>query len=201
MPVEDSLQGGLACYQQPVDLCPAGHRHKAYVILEEQTVSGPLRLQGVVVQLSISPGGVPKLPVARTVIGLLGLEHDAHRDPGHGGPERAVCLYSLDRIEELRQEGHAIFPGSAGENVTISGLDWAQIKVGTKFTIGPEVVLEVTRYTTPCLNIAASFVDGKFARILHDQHPGFSRVYAKVVHDGPVRVGDAVVVEHATESH
>ena len=37
----------------------------------------------------------------------------------HGGPERALCLFSLERILELQAEGHPIFPGAAGENITI----------------------------------------------------------------------------------
>ena len=42
----------------------------------------------------------------------------------HGGENRAVCLYSMDLITELKKEGHPIFEGSTGENITIQGQDW-----------------------------------------------------------------------------
>jgi len=123
----------------------------------------------------------------------LGLVGDSHNFPEiHGGPERALCLFSLERILELQGEGHPIFPGSVGENVTISGLDWALIEPGTQLSLGDEVVVEVTRYTTPCNSIPDSFCDGNFARISQKLHPGFSRVYARVLQAGRLRIGEPV---------
>ena len=66
-------------------------------------------------QLTVSQGGVPKLPVPRAVLHPLGLAGDAVANKRvHGGPERAVCLYALERIEGLQAEGHDIFPGALG---------------------------------------------------------------------------------------
>jgi len=77
-------------------------------------------MEGRIFQLNISPGGVPKLPLREAMVGELGLEGDGHSFPDiHGGPERALCLFSLERILELQAEGHPIFPGAAGENITI----------------------------------------------------------------------------------
>ena len=57
-------------------------------------------------QINVSQGGVPKLPVLEAAVGELGLEGDAVANPDiHGGPERAVCLYSLELIEALVAEG------------------------------------------------------------------------------------------------
>ena len=149
---------------------------------------------GRIVQLAISPGGVPKLPVDDTAVGELGLANDRHRGAGHGGPERAVCLFSLEVIERLRAEGHPIAPGTVGENITIAGLDWHLVAPGTRLRLGNDVLLEVTRFTTPCLNIAASFTNGDFARILDADHPGESRVYTRVVQQGTLRTGDPVQI-------
>ena len=153
---------------------------------------------GRIAQLNVSSGGVPKRRIPSAAIGPLGLEGDGHRDPGHGGPERAVCLYSLELIEQLQREGHSIVPGSAGENVTVSGIDWAAVLPGSELRLGDHVRLEITRYTTPCVNIAGSFIGGKFARILQDQHPGESRVYARVLSGGLVQEGDAVTLVNKT---
>lgn len=149
---------------------------------------------GTVARLNVSPGGVPKRPVPHARIGPLGLEGDAHRGAGHGGPERAVCIYALEVIQRLQAEGHPIFPGSAGENVTVAGLDWPRLVPGARLRLGDGVLLEVTRYTTPCTNIAASFRDGAFVRILQERYPGESRVYTRVLAGGELRPGDRVEV-------
>jgi MOSC domain-containing protein YiiM len=54
------------------------------------------------------------------------------------------------------------------------------------------VELELTSFAVPCRNIAGSFADGDITRVSNKLHPGWSRVYAKVVTPGSVRVGDAV---------
>ena len=148
---------------------------------------------GRIVQLSISKGGVPKRAVERARVTALGLEGDAHRDlEHHGGPERAVCLFSLDAIRELQAEGHPLVPGALGENVTIEGLDWSVVQPSARLSLGDEVRLEITSYTAPCLNIRPAFRDGDYSRVSQKRHPGHSRVYARVVTTGTLRRGDPV---------
>ena len=150
-------------------------------------------MTGRIFQLNTSAGGVPKLAVAEGLVHELGLAGDEHRFPDiHGGPDRALCLFSLERILELQAEGEPIFPGAVGENVTISGLDWAQLVPGVQLSLGDEVLLEVTSYTTPCNTISAYFVDGKFQRISQKVNPGWSRVYARVLKGGHLKVGQPV---------
>ncbi|HEV8458762.1 MAG TPA: MOSC domain-containing protein, partial [Methylomirabilota bacterium] len=77
---------------------------------------------GRIVQINISAGGVPKRSVDAAQVTRLGVEGDAHRDmEHHGGPERALCLFALERIRALQAEGHSIAPGSIGENLTVEG--------------------------------------------------------------------------------
>ncbi len=149
-------------------------------------------MAAIVHQLSVSSGGVPKRAVERAVLGTEGLVGDGHDHPGiHGGPERALCLYALERIEALRAEGHRLEPGSLGENVTVRGLDWDAVRPGARLRIGAALV-EVTRYTTPCKTIARSFADGNFNRIHAARQAGWSRVYARVVEGGEIAQGDAI---------
>lgn len=151
-----------------------------------------------IVQINVSSGGVPKLPVDAATVGPLGIDGDGHDDKAHhGGPERALCLFALERIEALQAEGHAIAPGTTGENVTLSGVDWETVRPGTRFLLGSEVIAEVTRDTSPCKTIKESFVDGDFNRINERTNPGWSRAYARVVRGGVMRPGDAVAVEQA----
>lgn len=144
-----------------------------------------------VFQLNVSPGGVPKRAVAHARLGELGLSGDSVDHPKiHGGPDRAVCLYSLERILALQEEGHEVFPGALGENITTVGLDFADLRPGDRLEMG-EALLEVASYTTPCSTIAA-FLSGKPERIHHAKHPGWSRVYARVLRGGRLAAGTPV---------
>jgi MOSC domain-containing protein YiiM len=148
---------------------------------------------GTLVSINVSNGGVPKRPVADAKVSLLGLLRDAQNDTkGHGGPEKAVCVYALERIRALQLEGHPIDVGTAGENVTVEGIDWGLVAPGARLRLGDEVVLEVTAFTTPCKTIRDSFIDGTFVRISEKLHPGWSRVYTRVLSEGEIRSGDAV---------
>ena len=144
--------------------------------------------------LNVSLGGVPKLPVASAMATAEGLAGDRQRNlKYHGGPDRALCLYSAERIDALRREGHPIATGTTGENVTVAGLDWALVAPGLRLALGAAVI-EVTDFTRPCRTIAGSFVGGRTGRISQRTHPGWSRVYARVVVGGEVRVGDPVQI-------
>ncbi len=152
-------------------------------------------MNGTIVQISVSAGGVPKMAINPARVTQSGVDGDRHRDTeNHGGPERAVCLYALEQIQALRAEGHAIVPGSLGENVTVQGLDWSLVTPGRRLLLGEEVLLEITRYTSPCSNIRPVFQDGEFARVSQKRHPGWSRVYARVLRPGTLRRGDPVAL-------
>ncbi|MDB4949116.1 MAG: uncharacterized protein JWM27_1765 [Gemmatimonadetes bacterium] len=148
---------------------------------------------GIILQINTSDGGVPKLPVDRAYLSGEGLFGDRQRNTDvHGGPERALCLYGIEVIERLRGEGHPIAPGTAGENVTLRGIDWTRMLPGARLRLGGQVEVELTRYTAPCRNISASFHDGRFTRISQKVHPGESRIYARVLREGWLVAGDAV---------
>ena len=139
---------------------------------------------------------MPKLPVAQARITADGVVGDQQRNrEAHGGVARAVCLFSLDIIEALQAEGHVITPGASGENLTLAGLDWARLTPGDRVRIGATVQVEIVSYTSPCRHNAQWFAEGDFSRISHKRHPGWSRLYARVLVEGIVRTGDLVTVE------
>jgi len=115
---------------------------------------------GKLISINSSGGGVPKRPVLFSMVNELGLEDDRHVEEGHGGPERAICIFPLEHIKALRAEGHPIDIGTTGENFTVEGLDWSLVVPGARLAVGPEVLLEVTSFTVPCKTIAGSFTDG-----------------------------------------
>jgi MOSC domain-containing protein YiiM len=154
---------------------------------------------GRIFQINISEGGVPKRAVHKAETGPLGIRGDGHRSKNHGGSEKALCLFSLERILELQAEGHPIFPGSTGENVTISGIDWETITPGCRLRLGRATEVVVTTYTEPCTKIRASFVRGDIERMDQRVHPGWARLYARIIRPGELKTGDPVEVLTNTE--
>lgn len=149
----------------------------------------------MIFQLNRSDGGVPKQALRCAEVTLDGLAGDRQRDQvHHGGPERALCLYSLELIQALQAEGHPIYPGSAGENVTLSGIDWSLMTPGKWLRLGEQVEIEITSYTSPCSTIAESFTGNAYHRISQKVNPGWSRVYARVLQGGKLEVGQQVEI-------
>ena len=146
-----------------------------------------------VVSLNTSPGGVPKLPRDEVFVSKSGLDGDGHRYHLHGGPDKAVCIYADEVIDALRAEGHPIAVGTTGENVTVRGLDWPAIVPGVRLMLGA-VEIEVTEYAAPCQSIVDSFSDRRSKRISQKLYPGSSRVYARVITEGILILGDPVRV-------
>ena len=129
-------------------------------------------------------GGAPKYSVPSATILIEGVDGDTQRHSNHGGIDRAVLLYSSERIEELQQAKHPITPGSTGENLTIRGLDWSCLKDGVLLQIG-EVKLQLTGTAPPCPGIKDSFFDSAWS-VCRD------RWCARVITEGMVNVGDEV---------
>jgi len=156
---------------------------------------GAASVTGAVVSLNVSEGGVPKQPVESAVVGPRGVGGDSQADRRHHGrPVQAVCLWSEDVILRLIEEGHPIAAGAAGENITLAGVDWAELRPGARIDVGPVPML-ISAHAVPCAKNAQWFTDRDFNRISHERHPGSSRLYAIPLGSGKVSVGDPVVVE------
>lgn len=154
----------------------------------------------MLLSINTSNGGVPKLPRPHAVVTAHGVEGDRQRDLRyHGGPDRAVCLYSFDRIRDLRAEGHPASVGLLGENLTLVGVDWRLLTPGTALQIG-DVHLTLTAFAVPCRNLSAYFEGAQIGRVSQKLHPGWSRVYARVDRPGTVWIGDPVRIIDAGQS-
>lgn len=154
----------------------------------------PTTSEGTVVALHRGDGGVPKRAVRSVDIhhaGVVGDRQATRRH--HGAPWQALCLWSEEVIAALAAGGHPIGPGLAGENVTIAGLEWGDVRPGVRLAIGT-VACEVSAYAVPCRQNARWFSDRRFDRI-HHHHGPVSRMYATVIRAGSVDIGDTVVVE------
>lgn len=148
--------------------------------------------RGVVAGLFLSDGGVPKTAVDSVEIGWRGVHGDRQASRAHHGrPWQAVCLWSSDIVADLARAGHPIRPGSAGENISIRGLDWSAARPGTQLTLGT-ATLTIAAYAIPCSKNARWFTDGDYGRMSHERSDA-SRLYARVEVPGRVGVGDSVI--------
>ncbi|MCU1367127.1 MAG: hypothetical protein JWN39_2766 [Ilumatobacteraceae bacterium] len=154
----------------------------------------PASATGRVVQLSASGGGVPKVAMPSADIGFRGVAGDVQRvRVHHGRPWQALCIYADEVIEELRAEGHTINRGSVGENITVAGLPWAEVRPGVLLRIGTALT-HVQAFAEPCNSNVAFFLGGDFQRMNISRGP-VSRVYATVLQPGHIDSGDAIVLE------
>ena len=154
-------------------------------------------MSAVVHSINISTqGGVPKLPIDKAQIKFEGVDGDFNKfrtEKKNSTGTRAVTLFSLEQIEKLKSEGHAIDVGTTGENITIEGVDWPSLEVGARMMIG-EAMIELSEPTAPCSKIGKSFIDGAFSRIDHELELGWSRWSASVIEEGEVEVGNQVII-------
>ena len=162
--------------------------------------------RGQIASVNVShPGGVTKRPIDRTLITTRGLIGDGQRtkEPVHGGPEKAVCLYGVEQIRRVNADGHHLYPGAIGENLTLSGLDLGGLASGDQLRIGDPAsgpIIQLSDPAAPCKNIAGSFEGWRIARVSHKVRPEDSRWYARVLREGPVVSGDPIELLGAADT-
>lgn len=129
--------------------------------------------------------GVQKKPINKAkVIADWGIEHDAHGGDWH----RQVSLLSADKIEDFRKNGVRVGYGAFGENLVVSGLDFAKLSVGTLLRAG-EVLLEMTQIGKECHAHCAVYHQ------VGDCIMPREGVFAKVLTGGVLHPGDELVIE------
>ncbi|HEV2199666.1 MAG TPA: MOSC domain-containing protein [Bryobacteraceae bacterium] len=157
---------------------------------------------GSVLQINVSKGGVLKRAVQEGVVTELGIAGDEQAHPEfHGGPRQALLFIAAEGIEELKQAGFAVFPGALGENITTTGLDRRAWRIGQRWRVGPEVVVEFTKVRVPCRALNR-YGAGRIQKAVYDEvihagdpsspHWGLSGFYARVVEGGTIRTGDKI---------
>src|SRR5258706_11996074 len=90
----------------------------------------------------------PTVPEAelREGLGFVGNKHSV-------GGDREVCLFEEETYSELRSEGSDVKAGCFGENLTISGVPFAELAPGARLRVGDEAELQITMVRAPCKNL------------------------------------------------
>jgi len=130
--------------------------------------------------------GVSKEPIAEGVLKEeFGLEGDAHAD---GGWHRQVSLLATESIEKMRALGLDLKPGDFAENLTTEGIELMILPVGTRLTVGKEVILEISQIGKECHVGCAIFK--QVGKCIMPKEG----VFARVIKGGKVKAGDAIEV-------
>lgn len=114
-----------------------------------------------------------------------GMEQDAH---AARGIVRQVSLLAEASIDKMRGLGLALHPGDFAENLTVSGMELAELPVGTRLKVGGEVVLEISQIGKACHKGCAIF-QAVGACVMPKEG-----VFARVIRNGKVRTGDDIVI-------
>jgi MOSC domain-containing protein YiiM len=148
--------------------------------IDKRPVDGPVRVA--------APG--PK------GVGASGLAGDAVCDlRHHGGNDQAVYAVAREDLDDWGRElGRPLASGAFGENLTTQGLDVSGARIGERWRVGSEVVLEVTSGRIPCRTFQGHVGEQRWVkRFTQKGAPG---AYLRVIEPGEIRAGDPIEVVH-----
>lgn len=145
---------------------------------------------------SMATTAIDKRPVpGRVEVRRLGVAGDHQVDTGsHGGPDKAVYAYAREDLDWWAgQLGRDLANGCFGENLTTAGLDVTNAVIGERWAIGDGgLVVEVAMPRIPCRTFQGWMGEGQWVkRFFAHGAPG---AYLRVVSEGAVSAGDAIVV-------
>ena len=158
-------------------------------------------MEGHIIQVNVSLGGVPKRPVPEAFLSPLGLEGDSHAHPQfHGGPMKAVLIVSAEAVDRLVAQGFPLFYGALGENLTVRGIEARWLRSGQTWRAG-QALIELTTLRTPCSALTVYDAPGRPLRsaiwdaktkAADPSSPLWATAgfYASVVQPGEIRPGD-----------
>ena len=138
--------------------------------------------------------GIWKHPIPQAVVDAQGIRGDIQFDRRvHGGVDKALHQYAVSSYARLQQAFPAlaaqIVVGSMGENLTVAGMDEANVHIGDVYRIGT-VTLQVSQPRNPCWKINSKFDDERLAKFIAGEF--IHGWYYRVLEAGVMQVGDAM---------
>ena len=118
------------------------------------------------------------------VLKEFGLKGDAHGGPWH----RQISLLANESIEKMKAKGLNVGYGDFAENITTEGIDLVHLPIGTEILIGNSIILRVTQIGKECHTRCAIYYQAGDCVMPKEG------IFAEVVKEGEVRVGDKIVI-------
>jgi MOSC domain-containing protein YiiM len=110
----------------------------------------------------------------------------------HGGPDKAVCLYSSDHYVYWEKILSCTLPPAAfGENFTVTHLQEDDICIGDIFRVGASLI-QVSQPRQPCATLSARYGRADFAKQV--VQTGYTGFYCRVLEQGAVSPGDELII-------
>lgn len=137
-------------------------------------------MTGKIVSINVSrKKSEKKTPVVEAnLLKDYGIEGDVH-----AGSDRQLSLLA---IESIRKMGGEFKPGDFAENLTTEGIDFSKLSIGSRFKIGGEVVIELTKFGKECHSFCDIFKTHGYCIMPKEG------VFAKVITGGVIHCGDLV---------
>jgi MOSC domain-containing protein YiiM len=120
-----------------------------------------------------------------TLLKDFGLKGDAHAGPWH----RQVSLLANESIDKMKAKGLDVGYGDFAENLTTEGVDLVHLPIGTMIRIGDSVLLRVTQIGKVCHDRCAIYYQTGDCVMPREG------IFAEVVNEGEVKVGDEIAIE------
>ena len=114
-----------------------------------------------------------------------GLVGDAHADCC---THRQVSLLAMESIAKMRDLGFSVSPGDFAENLTTDGIDLVSLPVGTRLSVGGQIILEITQIGKECHTGCAIF--RQVGKCIMPKEG----VFARVIRGGLARAGDKIKI-------
>ncbi|MFF3299369.1 MOSC domain-containing protein [Streptomyces sp. NPDC002908] len=113
----------------------------------------------------------------------------------HGGSDQAVYAYAREELDAWEKElGRPLPNGAFGENLTTLGVTVSQARIGERWRVGGELLLEVTSGRIPCRTFADHL--GERGWVRRFTREGATGAYLRVIEPGTIRAGDPVELVH-----
>ncbi len=98
-------------------------------------------------------------------------------------------MLAIESIDKMRSLGFNVGPGDFAENLTTEGIDIASLPVGTRVSVGDEIVLEISQIGKQCHSGCAIF--RQTGKCIMPKEG----VFARVIRGGPVSTGDTINIK------
>jgi MOSC domain-containing protein YiiM len=112
-----------------------------------------------------------------------GIENDAHASETW---HRQISLLALESIKKMQAKGLTVGPGDFAENFTTEGIDLLSLPIGTRFTVGEDIEVEISQIGKVCHNRCAIYYQAGDCVMPKEG------IFVKVLKSGTVKKGDKI---------
>ena len=114
-----------------------------------------------------------------------GIVNDAHASEKW---HRQISLLALESIKKMQAKGLKVGPGDFAENFTTTGIDLVSLPIGTRFTVGEDIEVEVSQIGKVCHNRCAIYYQAGDCVMPKEG------IFVKVLKSGTAKQGDEIKI-------